>query len=367
MWKRILVLSGALLFMACQEQSKKPKKEVIAIEKPELNLAQARSILELPVSCIVQEYPNKLGQAIGSAEDLKTPKELRPIFYGCFDWHSSVHGYWSIVRLLKDFPELDTDNAIRNTLEEHITDANVATELAFFRDKNNLNFERTYGWAWLLTLQEELLSWTEDAHAQKWAETLAPLVEELVDKYEIYLPKLTFPIRTGTHANTAFGLSLSLDYARSVDDKDFEALILTHAKRLYETDVDCSLSYEPSGHDFLSPCLEEALLMSKVLEQEIYITWLLDFMPQIADVNFNLTPAKVTDRSDGHLVHLDGLNFSRATCLSGIANKLDNPTHLENLAVKHLEYSLNNISEDHYMGSHWLGTFALYALHAVQE
>jgi len=269
--------------------------------------------------------------------------------------------------LLKDFPELDSDGAIRNILEEHITKENVAIELTFFRDENNLNFERTYGWAWLFILQKELLSWTDDAQAQKWAENLKPLVDELVGKYEVYLPKLTFPIRTGTHDNTAFGLSLSLDYARSVDNKEFETLITTHAKRLFENDKDCPLSYEPSGHDFLSPCLEEALLMSKVLDEDIYATWINKFLPQLLDTDFDLTPAEVADRSDGHLVHLDGLNFSRATCLSGIAKKLGSMTHLENIAVKHLEHSLNNISDDHYMGSHWLGTFALYALDAMKD
>lgn len=370
MWKRILVVSSIALFMSCAEKTEQQpttQKDVVAMEKPALNLEQAKTILELPVGCIVQEYPNKLGQTIGSAEDLKTPKELRPIFYGCFDWHSSVHGYWSIVRLLKEFPELDSDGTIRNTLEEHITKENVATELAFFRDENNLNFERTYGWAWLFILQKELLSWTEDAQAQAWAENLKPLADELVAKYEAYLPKLTFPIRTGTHDNTAFGLSLSLDYARSVDNIEFETLITTHAKRLFENDIDCPLSYEPSGHDFLSPCLEEALLMSKVLEKEAYTSWINKFLPQLNDVDFDLTPAEVTDRSDGHLVHLDGLNFSRATCLNGIAKKLGKATHLENIAVKHVEHYLNNISNDHYMGSHWLGTFALYALDSVKD
>lgn len=370
MWKRILVFSSVVLFMSCVDTSEKketPNKDMVAMEKPRLTLEQAKTILELPVGCIVQEYPNKLGQTIGSAEDLKTPKELRPIFYGCFDWHSSVHGYWSIVRLLKEFPELDSDGTIRTTLEQHITKENVATELAFFRDENNLNFERTYGWAWLFILQKELLSWTEDAQAQAWAEKLKPLAEELVAKYEIYLPKLTFPIRTGTHNNTAFGLSLSLDYARSVDNKEFEQLIITHAKRMFEGDMDCPLSYEPSGHDFLSPCLEEALLMSKVLEDDAYTAWINKFLPQLMNEDFDLTPAEVSDRSDGHLVHLDGLNFSRATCLNGIAKKLGKATHLENIAVKHLEHSLNNISNDHYMGSHWLGTFALYALDSVGE
>lgn len=366
MWKQLLVLGSILLFTACKDQKEKAITQIIPVEKPVLNTAQAQLILELPISCILQEYPNKLGQVIGSEEDLNTPKKLRPIFYGCFDWHSSVHGYWSIVKILKDFPALDADNSIRNTLEAHITPENAAIELAFFRDANNLNFERTYGWAWLFVLQNELLSWTEDAQAQQWAATLAPLVEELVEKYEAYLPKLNYPIRTGTHDNTAFGLSLSLDYARSVGNTSFENSILVHAKRLYETDKACPLTYEPSGHDFLSPCLEEALLMSKVYDdKEAYTSWLNQFLPQLLDPSFDLTPAEVSDRSDGHLVHLDGLNFSRATCLAGIAKKLDGNVLIENLAVKHLKHSLDNISDDHYMGSHWLGSFALYALNSL--
>lgn len=363
----LLLLFIGLFLTACNKPDKKHHENIVAMGKPELNVAQAKKIMALPVSCIVQEYPNKLGQVIGSAEDLKTPKELRPIFYGCFDWHSSVHGYWSIVKLLKDFPELDKNGEIRQTLNEHITQGNVATELAFFREVNNLNFERTYGWAWLFVLQQELKSW-QDPDAQKWARNLEPLVKELVEKYEIYLPKLTFPIRTGTHDNTAFGLSLSLDFARSAENKDFEALIITHAKRLYESDKNCPINYEPSGHDFLSPCLEEAYLMSKVLSKEDFNVWIEGFMPELKTAEFDLTPAQVSDRSDGHLVHLDGLNFSRATCLSGIAKKLDHATHLENLAITHLEYSLDNISdEDDYMGSHWLGTFALYALQTLQD
>lgn len=365
MWKQLLIISSLFLFIACNNQKENQTIAVETMEKPILNKNQAKLILELPVSCIEQEYPNKLGQVLGSAENLKTPKELRPIFYGCFDWHSSVHGYWSIVKILKDFPELDADKSIRNTLDAHITDINVAKELEFFKDKNNLNFERTYGWAWLFVLQDELLSWKEDAQAQKWAQALEPLVKELVIKYEIYLPKLNYPVRTGTHDNTAFGLSLSLDYARSVGNNSFEKVIIENAKRLYQTDKACPLTYEPSGHDFLSPCLEEALLMSKVYDKENFISWMHDFLPQVFDPNFELNPTQVSDRSDGHLVHLDGLNFSRATCLSGIAKKLDGDTHLENLAIKHLEHSLNNLSGDHYMGSHWLGSFALYALNSL--
>ena len=181
----------------------------------ELKIEQAQKIFELPTHCMTIEYPNKLGNVLGSDADLKTPKQLRPIFYGCFDWHSSVHGFWSIVKLMKDFPELDEKNLVRNQLNELITPENVRIEKAFFEDKNNRNFERTYGWAWLLQLQMELNTW-QDSDAQKWAKNLQPLTELIVAKYKEYLPKLVYPVRTGTHDNTAFGLSLAIDYARSV-------------------------------------------------------------------------------------------------------------------------------------------------------
>lgn len=365
-----LILLIVMLLTSCQQEIKKEAEKSTSgmPQVPTLDIILAERILDLPKGCIVQEYPNKLGQTLGSSGDLKTPKELRPIFYGCFDWHSSVHGYWSIIKILKDFPDLDSNGQVRNTLSEHITVEHVATELAFFKDENNSNFERTYGWAWLFTLQKELTDWTEDHQAQQWADMLQPLASELVRKYEEYLPKLTFPIRTGTHDNTAFGLSLSLDYARSTGDKEFESLIVTHAKRLYESDKGCPIHYEPSGHDFLSPCLEEAYLMSKIMPEAEFSGWLEDFLPQLMDENLQLDPAKVTDRSDGHLVHLDGLNFSRSTCLSGIANKLGGRDYLKTLAAKHLSYSLDNIqSEDDYMGSHWLGTFALYALNQINQ
>lgn len=328
----------------------------------QLDLQQAGKIFELPVHCIEIEYPNKMGQVLGSSADLKRPQDLRPIFYGCFDWHSSVHGYWSIVKLMKDFPELDKDGTIRTILNSNITTENVAIEQSFFEDINNRNFERTYGWAWLFQLQSELYSWN-DQDAQRWYATLKPLAELLVEKYEAYLPKLNYPIRTGQHDNSAFGLSLSIDYARMVKDKDFENIITEHAKRLYQNDKDCNLSFEPSGNDFLSPCLEEALLMSKILDDADYRTWLSDFLPTLFDPSFSLEPGRVSDRTDGHLVHLDGLNFSRATCFYGISKKLPELAYLRKEGDSHLLYSLGNITNnDDYMGSHWLGTFALYAI-----
>lgn len=327
----------------------------------------AHKIISLPIHCLQVEYPNKLGQVLGSAADLQSPKALRPIFYGCFDWHSSVHGYWSIVQLLQQFPNLDEDQQIRQVLNQHITPENVATEVAFFADPNNSSFERTYGWAWLFKLQESLHTW-DDPDALRWKNDLQPLVDLLVSKYHDYLPKLVYPIRTGQHDNSAFGLSLSLDYARTTQDHDFENLIIEHARRLFSADSGCPIEYEPSGYDFLSPCLEEAYLMAKVMQPIEYPKWLKNFMPQLFDTSFKLEPAVVKDRSDGKLVHLDGLNYSRAACLYGIFNtNKQRFGHLLQSADEHIAFSLPNLSaEDDYMGSHWLGTFALYAiLHAT--
>ena len=332
----------------------------------ELNVEQAKKIFDLPTHCIKVEYPNKLQQALGSDSDLKPPRELRPIFYGCYDWHSSVHGFWSIVKLMKDFPELDRDQKVRSDLNQLITAENVAVEMAFFNDKNNKNFERTYCWAWLLQLQMELNNW-QDKDVQVWAKNLKPLSDLIITKYKDYLPKLVYPIRTGTHDNTAFGLSLTIDYARSVNDKAFEKVIVDNANRLYQKDKGCNIGFEPSGSDFLSACLEEALLMSKIHPHDDYKKWLKSFLPQLFDKKHELKPGIVSDRTDGQLVHLDGLNFSRATALYQIAAKLPELNYLNDWANHHFNYSFNNISNDDYMGSHWLGTFALYALKTKHE
>jgi hypothetical protein len=332
-----------------------------ALHSQGLEIGQAEKIFSLPAHCIKTEFPNKMGQVLGSVEDLKRPKDLRPIFYGCFDWHSSVHGYWSIAKLMRDFPGLDPDREIRTWLNQTITPENVRVERAFFEDFNNRSFERTYGWAWFLQLQNELYTW-QDEDARRWYQTFKPLADLLVGKYLEYLPKLIYPIRTGQHDNSAFGLSLAIDYARTVGDKAFEEKIKEHAQRLYSQDTHCNLTFEPGGNDFLSPCLEEALLMSKVLDASAYQSWLKRFLPSLFDASFSLEPGEVSDRTDGHLVHLDGLNFSRATCLYGIERKLSGLTHLRKVADHHLNYSINHITNDDYMGSHWLGSFALYAL-----
>jgi hypothetical protein len=332
-----------------------------SVNAQNLDMQQAKKIFELPVNCIEVEFPNKTGQVLGSVEDLKRPKDLRPIFYGCFDWHSSVHGYWSIIKLMKDFPELDKDGKVRALLNRTITEENVNTEKAFFEEFNNRSFERTYGWAWFLQLQNELYTWP-DEDAKRWYQILTPVADLLVEKYEEYLPKLNYPIRTGQHDNSAFGFSLAIDYARTVGNKQLERKLTEHSKRLYQDDTNCNLFFEPGGNDFLSPCLEEALLMSKVLETEKYRLWLKDFLPALFDATFTILPGEVSDRTDGHLVHLDGLNFSRATCLYGISKQLPELKHLRIIADNHLTYSIKNITNDDYMGSHWLGSFALYAL-----
>lgn len=262
-----------LFFISCEpsekQQEEKRQPDIAKVEQRALDEVAAKRIFELPTHCLTIEYPNKLGQVLGSGADLKSPKALRPIFYGCFDWHSSVHGYWSIVRLLKQYPELDADGKVRQLLKDHITKENLAVELAFFQDTNNLSFERTYGWAWLFKLQEELISWRH-ADAQEWAKILQPLVDLLSERTQQYLSKLVYPIRTGQHDNTAFSLTLMYEYAEAVEDTALLNAIKTNSIRFFEADKNCNLAYEPSGYDFLSPCLEEAYLMSKIMQKEEY-------------------------------------------------------------------------------------------------
>lgn len=358
---RLCVLSVLFLF-SCNTKNTDEKREIH--EKIKLEMSEAKKIIELPLHCLSVEYPNKLGQVLNSDSELKSPRQLRPIFYGCFDWHSSAHGYWSVIRLLKQFPELDADHKINQLLLSVFTDKNVAVEKSFFEQEHNKNFERTYGWAWFFKLQQELYTWKENPQAQIWYRTLKPLEDVFVQRYMDYLPKLNYPIRTGTHDNTAFGMALSLEYARTTANKDFENAILMKAKQLYLKDEHCPISYEPSGHDFLSPCLQEAWLMSKILPVEDYRKWLKGFLPQLFDKKFDLDTGRVSDRTDGHLVHLDGLNFSRATCLFEIANVLPELNHLKPVAEKHFNTAFPNISNDDYMGSHWLGSFALQTLDA---
>ena len=333
-----------------------------AAERLQLTDEHANKLVKLPIKCIDIEYPNKLNQVIGSDEYLRSPKNLHPAFYGCFDWHSAVHGHWSLVRLAKEKPNMKERDRIIAGLKAHITPENIAEEIKYFEDSLSQGFERTYGWAWLLKLAEELETW-DDPEAMRLSENMEPLANVIVERCMKFLPKLHYPIRVGTHTNTAFALCMIYDYAQTTDNESLMNLIKERAVDFYATDTDCPLSWEPSGYDFLSPCFEEANIMRRVYSKEEFKAWLEKFLPELGSQDFALKPAVVSDRTDGHLVHLDGLNFSRAWCLYGIANTLpEDYGHLVEIGNKHIEYSFENLVGDSYEGGHWLASFALLAL-----
>jgi len=320
---------------------------------------QAANLMQLPLSCAETEYPNKLSQTLYSDDDLASPKALHPAFYGCFDWHSAVHGHWSMVRLLKAFPDIEGRERALAILQQHITPANVAADLAYFQ--LNSSWERPYGWAWLLKLMSELHAW-DDPVAVPLALALKPLAEHLSGQYVTHLPKLVYPIRVGEHTNTAFGLTFAWDYAVLFGDSGLKAAIKKRAQDFYLNDKNCPIEWEPSGYDFLSPCLEELDLMRRVLPEKLFMVWVNDFLPQLLSTDFELAVGEVYDRTDGKLVHLDGLNFSRAWVLLALATQYPQFRHLEVVANKHLAYSLPNLVDDSYEGGHWLGSFAINAL-----
>ena len=359
-----------LIMLSCKDSKKAKQSEAdVIIEKvqiPDLNLEEANRLAELPLSCVGIEYPNKLNQTIGSHADLKSPRDLHPTFYGCFDWHSAVHGHWSMVSLLRQFPDLEKKVEMENWLLNSISKDNILKEIEYFNGKHNKSYERTYGWAWLLKLAEELHKW-DHIVARKAEINLQPLTDLIVERYLEFLPKLNYPIRVGEHPNTAFGLSFAYDYAETLNDNKLKSLIEQRARDFYMNDEDCPLSWEPSGFDFLSPCLEEAALMKRVLSKEEFKTWVDKFQPQLMDKAFNIETGKVSDRTDGKLVHLDGVNFSRAWSLNYIAKNLPEYEHLKNVANQHINYSLPSIIGDSYEGGHWLGSFAIYALNSIER
>lgn len=331
-------------------------------EKPmKLTLEQANVLSKLPLVCMQNEYPNKLGQTVGGKEDIQEPHVLHPAFYGCFDWHSSVHGHWSLIKLLKEFPQLENADDIRQKLAANLSKENIEAEVIYFKGEHSKSYERTYGWAWLLKLAEELHTWN-DPLARKLEQNLQPLTDLIVLRFIDFLPKLNYPIRVGEHTNTAFGLSFAWDYANTLNNEALKTAIKERALFFYENDANCPLSWEPSGFDFLSPCFEEIDLMRRVLSKGQFFKWMDQFAPQLKTEDFTIEVGKVADRTDGKLVHLDGLNFSRAWVMYGLANQYPEYKHLITLANKHVQYSLPNLVGDSYEGGHWLGTFAIYAL-----
>lgn len=348
-----------LVITACTQKESTPK---IELENPMvLSLKQANLLAELPMACMQNEYPNKLGQTLGTPEDLQEPRILHPAFYGCFDWHSSVHGHWSLLKLLKEFPDLEKADQIRKKLQKNISPENILGELDYFLGEHNHSYERTYGWGWLLKLAEELHTW-DDPLARELESNLQPLSDLVVERYLEFLPKLVYPIRVGEHTNTAFGLAFAWDYALAVEHADLKSAISARAKTFYMEDRDCPINWEPSGYDFLSPCLEEIDLMRRVLDSTSFEAWMVKFAPQLLSPDYDLPVGEVSDRSDGKLVHLDGLNFSRAWVLYGLAAQYPEYRHLQTIANAHVSYSLPNLVGDGYEGGHWLGSFAIYAL-----
>jgi hypothetical protein len=339
----------------------------VAKEHGVMTREQASAFAKLALKGLQKEYPNKPGDVLNSADDVKSPKALHPAFYGCFDWHSSVHGHWLLVKLLKRFPDLPEKQKMQAVLAEHLTAENLKIEADYFSQPNHKSFERTYGWAWLLKLAEELHGWG-DPDAKQWSRNLQPLAETIVKLYLAFLPKQTYPIRTGVHPNTAFGLAFALDYARAAGNKPLQELIEERAKTYYEKDESIPAKWEPDGADFFSPSLMEADLMRRVLKANEFAVWLKRFYPSLAkgEPKSLMQPATVTDRTDPQLVHLDGLNLSRAWCLREIAAALPRDdaarTVLLDAAAKHAEAGLKHVASGDYAGEHWLATFAVYLL-----
>ena len=329
---------------------------------PRLTIDQANRLARLPMKCVSKEYPNKLNQTIVAADELQGPQALHPSFYGCFDWHSSVHGHWVLVKLLNDFPDLENRSEIQAKLIESLSKENIERETAYFSKKHERSYERTYGWAWYLKLVDEIKR-SKHAEIKQLDANLAPLTDLISQRYIEFLPKLKYPIRTGVHPNSAFGMTFAFDYAAAHGNRSLEDAIRTEAKRLYANDRECPIGWEPSGADFLSPCFEELNLMRRVLSKDEFLEWNHKFFPQLERKDFDLPVGEVSDRTDGQLVHLDGLNFSRAWVLYGLAKQYpEKYGHLVAIADKHLNYSLPSVTDSNYEGEHWLASFAIYAM-----
>ena len=327
----------------------------------------ASRFAELALRCVAREYPNKPDHVMNSEKDILSPRVMHPAFYGCFDWHSSVHGHWMLVRLLRMFPDLPEAPRIRAVLNSNLAASNVKVEVDYLDQPGRKSFERTYGWAWLLKLAQELHDWN-DVQRRQWAKNLQPLTKAIVNRYIDFLPRQTYPIRTGVHPNTAFGIAFALDYARAVSDRQLEKILVSRCLAYYADDRDAPESWEPGGEDFFSPSLMEADLMRRILNKDRFDRWFKRFMPGLVKGTAGnlLKPAVVSDRTDPKIVHLDGLNLSRAWCMKGIASALsvNDPTRdrLLKSAELHASDALAHIASGNYEGEHWLASFAVYLL-----
>jgi hypothetical protein len=332
---------------------------------PKFDAQVAERFARLALACVQKEYPNKISHILNSDADVAPPRKLTPAFCGCYDWHSSVHGHWLLARLARTFPEAAFAKEARAALERSLTSAKIKQEAAYLAGNGRASFERPYGLAWLLQLGAELREW-DDPQARAMSANLRPLEEAAMERLSSWLPKLSHPVRIGEHGQTAFALGLMLDYARVSGNEVLTRLATNSAKKFFSADQNCPLAYEPSGEDFLSPCLGEADVMRRILQPNEFANWLSAFLPQIPTnpEKIWLPVAVSPDPSDPKLAHLDGLNLSRAWMLEGIASGLpaDDPRRpaLMAPAMAHREAGLAAVTGEHYEGGHWLGSFAVY-------
>src|SRR5215813_10135635 len=338
---------------------------IAAQEKEAFDVQSAERFAKLALACVHKEYPNKISHSLNSDADVAPPRKLTPAFYGCFDWHSSVHGHWLLARLVRTYPDASFVPAAREALRQSLSEENIAQEAAYLRADGRASFERPYGLAWVLELVGELAE-SNDEQAKELARRLAPLEQAAIERLGTWLPKLANPVRIGEHGQTAFAMGLMLDYARSARREPFAELIASKARQFYRHDTTCPLAYEPSGEDFLSPCLGEADLMRRVLPSHDFAVWLRAFLPQISITSGKpwLQPVVSPDPGDPKLAHLDGLNLSRAWMLEGIAAGLAKADPrlpaIKSVADAHRHAGLAAVTGEHYEGGHWLGSFAVY-------
>ena len=356
----------AVLLLCLQAEDAAHQKTAQAIPSDgSFDAHAAERFAKLALACVHKEYPNKISHVLNSEADVAPPQKLTPAFYGCYDWHSSVHGHWLLVRLLRTFPEASFAKAARDALKASLTADNLKAEAVYVRGEGRASFERPYGLAWLLQLCAELREW-DDPLAREILTNLKPLEDAALERLTTWLPKLSHPIRIGEHNQTAFALGVILDYARGKHDEYLAQLAADSARKFYLADKSCPLAYEPSGEDFLSPCLSEADVMRRVLTQAEFAKWLTQFLPQIPrTATADWLPVAISpDPSDPKLAHLDGLNLSRAWMLEGILSSLpgNDPRRaaLTSAAEAHRRAGLAAVTGEHYEGGHWLGSFAVY-------
>jgi hypothetical protein len=361
-----LAIAGALLCLVADapREVQTPAASTPA-RRLELDAASVAPYARLALGCIHKEYPNKIAHVLESQDDVAPPSKLTPAFHGCFDWHSAVHGHWMLARVLRTWPRVEGADQMRAALAKSLSNENIAAEVAYLSAPGRATFERPYGLAWLLQLAAELRQW-DDPDARAWSGALAPLESACASRLREWLPKLSHPIRTGEHSQTAFALGLARDWGVVAGDKAFVALVDDTARAHHLQDRGWPLRFEPSGQDFLSPGLAAADLMRRVLPRDEYAAWLAQALPEIPrdEKSAWLEPAVVTDKTDGKLAHLDGLNLSRAWMLEGVAAALPAEdarlAALRRAAREHRAAGLAAVLDAPYEGSHWLGSFAIY-------